>query len=170
MLETKKMCTKGNLQLHKFVSNSREVMEMVPPKDCTQDIENLDLTFGDLPMERVLGIQWCVRSDSFQFGLELKDQPTTRRRILSTIASVYDPLGFLAAFVLRGKQILQEMCREGTGWDNPLPSELEESWRHWRADLTELAKIRVPRCYQPENCITSRTQVPLGMGSAHTSE
>ena len=150
VLETKQMCTKGNLRLHKFVSNSREVMEMVPPKDCAQDIENLDLTFGDLPMERVLGIQWCVRSDTFQFGLELKDQPTTRRGILSTIASVYDPLGFLAPFVLRGKQILQEMCREGTGWDDPLPSDLEESWRHWRANLTELAKIRVPRCYQPE--------------------
>ena len=91
--ETKAICAKGDLRLHKFVSNSREVLEVVPPKDCAVDLENIDLNFGDLPIKRVLGIQWCVNSDTFQFRLDLKDQPTTRRGILSTIASIYDPFG-----------------------------------------------------------------------------
>lgn len=37
--------------------------------------------------------------------------------MLSTVASIYDPLGFIAPFVLLGKQILQQMCREKIGWD-----------------------------------------------------
>lgn len=44
----------------------------------------------------------------------------TRRGILCTIASVYDPLGFVAPFILRGKQILQQLCQEKVEWDEPL--------------------------------------------------
>ena len=92
--ETRIMCAKGNLRLHKCISNSREVMEAIPHSERAKDIK--DLSFDDLPIERALGIQWCVESDSFQFHLQLKEQSMTRHGILSTVASVYDPLGFLA--------------------------------------------------------------------------
>ena len=75
----------------------------------------------------------------------------TRRGILSTVASVYDPLGFLAPFVLTGKQILQEMCRQGAGWDDPLTEELQSRWERWREDLPGLASVKISRGYQPEN-------------------
>ena len=39
----------------------------------------------------------------------LKDHPLTRR----TVASIYDPLGFLAPLVLKAKKILQEVCQKG---------------------------------------------------------
>ena len=60
-------------------------------------------------------------------------------------------LGFLAPYVLQGKQILQEMCRQGTGWDEPLPDDLKERWISWKADLVELHNIKIERCYQSEN-------------------
>ncbi|XP_043088612.1 uncharacterized protein LOC122334667 [Puntigrus tetrazona] len=72
-----------------------------------------------MPLERALGIHWHVDSDNFRFSVDLKDQPATRRGILSTVASLYDPLGFIAPFLLSGKLVLQEMCRNGTGWDDP---------------------------------------------------
>lgn len=61
----------------------------------------------------------------------MKDQPATRRGILSTVASIYDPLGFLAPYVLAGKKILQEMCHQGVGWDDPLPEMLKPRWESW---------------------------------------
>jgi hypothetical protein len=145
------MCSQGNLRLHKFASNSREVMEAIPTSERASAIKDLDLSFDELPVERALGIQWCIESDNFNFRLTLKDQPLTRRGILSTVASVYDPLGFVAPFVLIGKKILQNMCRDGTGWDDPLPDELRPMWEKWRRELGQLASIKIPRCYQPKN-------------------
>ena len=126
-------------------------METIPYSERAKDIKDLDLSFDDLPIERALGIQWCVESDSFQFRLQLKEQTMTRRGILSTVASVYDPLGFLAPFVLTGKQILQEMCKQGAGWDDPLTGELQSRWERWREDLPGLASVKISRGYQPEN-------------------
>ena len=43
------------------------------------------------------------------------------------------------------------MCRQGTGWDDPLPEHLRPRWEHWRKDLVNLEKIQIARCYVPAN-------------------
>ena len=43
-------------------------------------------------------------TDCFQFRITLMDRPATPHGILSAVSSVYDPLGFLAPFVLNGKR------------------------------------------------------------------
>ncbi|XP_033113563.1 uncharacterized protein LOC117114125 [Anneissia japonica] len=97
----RKLCADGSLRLHKFISNSREVMEQIPKSEQATGIKDIDLSCDSLPVKRV-GVQWCVESDQFEFRIVLKDQPLTRRGILSTVASIYDPLGFLAPFILKG--------------------------------------------------------------------
>ena len=102
----KGMCAKGGFNLTKFVSNSREVMMSVPPEDRAREIKGLDLSIDKLPIERALGVHWCIESDAFKFRIELKDKPCTRRGILATISTIFDPLGLIAPVVLVGKQIL----------------------------------------------------------------
>ena len=72
--------------------------------------KDLDLTRDYLPIERAIGVQWqwYVESDTLKFRIELADRPSTRREILSTVSSVFDPLGVLAPFVLIGKRILPD--------------------------------------------------------------
>ena len=111
----------------------------------------MDLTFNDMPLERVLGINWCMESDNFRFNITLKEQPMTHRGILSTVASIYDPLFFLAPYMLNRKRVLQEMCCQGTGWDDPLPEVLKPHWQSWRNYLVNLEKINIVRCYIPVN-------------------
>jgi hypothetical protein len=48
----------------------------------------------------------------------LKDKPLTRRGVLSTISSIYDPIGMAAPILLPGKKIFQELCRDKVDWDN----------------------------------------------------
>lgn len=108
--EAREICAKGGPRLHRFVSNNHAVLQNVPLSECAIDAKTKDLTFNDIPLERVLGIHWSIEGDSFRFNNTLKDQPATRRGILSTVASIYDPLGFLAPYVLKGKRILQDMC------------------------------------------------------------
>ncbi|XP_013856110.1 uncharacterized protein LOC106511941, partial [Austrofundulus limnaeus] len=115
--EAIEICKQGGLRLHKFISNSPAVLQNIPPSECAVNIKTKDLTVKDMPKERALGMQWSVETDCFKFDNTLKNQPPTRRGILSTVASIYDPLGFLAPYVLSGKQILQEMCQQGISWD-----------------------------------------------------
>ena len=46
-------------------------------------------------------------------------------KILSISSSVYDPLGFGAPFLLRGKQIVQRLCEKNLKWDTKLPEHLQ---------------------------------------------
>lgn len=91
----------------------------IPRSECTKTVQDLNFLFDELPTERALGVQWNVERDAFQFRLSVKNQPASRRGILSTVASVYDPLGFIAPFTLVGKPILQQLCKEGSDWDDP---------------------------------------------------
>ncbi len=147
--EARKLCAIGGLRLHKFVSNNKVVLDSIPPSEKTSDVRSFDLAFDELPLERTLGMQWEREYDYFKFKVQLKDQPSSRRGILSTVASVYDPLGLIAPVLLSGKRILQEVCKRGSGWDDPLSDRLSLRWEQWKRDLQNLQKIDVPRTYAP---------------------
>ncbi|KAI2644717.1 putative oxidoreductase virH [Labeo rohita] len=147
--EAQKLCAIGGSRLHKFVSNSETMLESIPASERTPDVKNLDLAFDELHLERTLGMQWERESDCFKFKVQLKDQPASRHGILSTVASVYDPLGLLAPVLLSGKRILQEVCKRGSGWDDPLSDGLR--WERWKRDLNDLVKIDIPHTYAPSN-------------------
>lgn len=87
----------------------------MPPSERAVSSSRLDLSFDLAPVEYALGIEWLIESDSFSFNINLKDKPGTRRGVLSVIASFSDLLGFVAPFVLSGKEVLQELCRRSTG-------------------------------------------------------
>ena len=143
------MCANGGFNLTKWMSNSRYVMDAIPQPEWSSGAKNLDLDQEDLPIERVLGIQWCAESDKFEFRIDRKQNKDTRRGILSVVSSIYDPLGFLAPFVLRAKCLLQELCQLGLGWDDELPSNLKNEWYHWLAELETLSEFKVERCLKP---------------------
>ncbi|XP_068726147.1 uncharacterized protein [Montipora capricornis] len=147
----KEMCKKAGFNLHKFVSNKKEVLRSIPISDRADDLKNIDLDLDKLPIERALGVHWCIQSDTFQFRLTLKDRPCTRRGILSNISSIFDPLGFVAPILLEGKSILQDLCRDGVGWDDPIPDVIKIRWEKWRAELPILQRLSIPRCFKPEN-------------------
>jgi len=149
--EARELCKKGKLRLHKFVSNNASVIESVPASERAAGLQEIDLSKTDFPVERTLGIQWCIELDVFTFQVHVKEQPVTRRGMLSTVASIYDPLGFVAPFVLLGKIILQEMCRRGTSWDDTAPPTLLPRWLKWKADIPNLTEVKIPRCYKPAN-------------------
>ena len=147
---TQAMCAKAGLRLHKFSSNKKEVIQAVAPEDRAKGLQELDLACDPLPIERTLGIMWCAESDTFQFRIIIQDRPLTRRGILSTLCSIYDPLGFVAPLILMGKQILQDLCRCNADWDDPIGEQLRPKLKWWQNELHELEKLKIPRCYKPE--------------------
>ena len=154
MESSRNMCKKGDFNLHKYMCNSKEVLVAISPELRAKDAQNLDLTCDSLPIERILGIQWCIESDTFQFLIEVKDIPLTRRGILSTVSSVFDPLGLVSPYVLIGKHILQELVRDIGEWDDPIPDEMKARRERWRGELPYLADIYIPRCCKDKDVDT----------------
>lgn len=48
-----------------------------------------------------------------------------------------------------GKQILQRMCQDKIGWDEPLPDDLKLRWEAWLQDLHNISSVEIPRSYVP---------------------
>ena len=44
----------------------------------------------------------------------------SKRRILSIISSLYDPVGFLQPLTVKLKFLFQGICRSGIGLDDPI--------------------------------------------------
>ena len=152
----REICKRGGLRLHKFISNNRAVIESIPESERAADVK-LDIPSEQLPIERVLGVQWSVELDCFGFSIILKDQPLTRRGVLSTVASVYDPLGFLAPLMLRAKRILQEVCQKGLNWDDPISEDVRPRWEQWKSDLLRLKELQITRCFEKRNMDRRKT-------------
>ncbi|XP_041461181.1 uncharacterized protein LOC121412436 [Lytechinus variegatus] len=145
--ELRELLSKGGFRLTKWISNDRNVLSSVPETERAASVPNMDL--DKLPVERTLGILWDVDQDSFGFQVNIKEKPTTRRGILSTASSLYDPLGFVAPFVLPAKALLQKLCREGLGWDEPIPEDDEREWSNWLQSLPILTGLKIDRCLKP---------------------
>ena len=55
---------RNGLVLHKFLFNSKEVLKRIPLKAQAKGLTNIDLHKDSLPIERMLGVQWCIVSDT----------------------------------------------------------------------------------------------------------
>lgn len=141
--ELRAICLKGGFLLTKWMSNSCQVLAVIPETERVKEVKNLDLEHDDLPVERVLEVQWCVQSDVFKFKVILKPRPLTRRGILSAVNSVYDPLGMLAQMVLTAKKRI--------GWDDSIPESIAQEWISWIEGLHLLEDFKVDRCFKPTN-------------------
>ena len=89
------LLSRGGFKLTKWLSNSRKVIEASPAQEHCAELKKLDSYKNKLPSQRVLGLQWCVESDTFTSNICLRTQPFTRRGILAIIGNIFDPLGFV---------------------------------------------------------------------------
>ena len=145
----------SGLLVHKFISNSKTLMDKLDNNMLAPEVRNVDLSKEDIPNHKVLGVFWNPSSDCFVVKVDIQAKPSTKRGCWSMISQVYDPIGMCQPYILSGKQILQEVCEQVAGWDDPLPGNLEKKWKRWIADLKHLENISVPRCFTSHGRATS---------------
>lgn len=61
--------------------------------------------------------------------------------------SIFDPLGFLAFYLVYMKILLQEIWKSGVDWDEKIAEEQLEKWNIWIQILPQVKNVRIPRCY-----------------------
>ena len=77
------------------------------------------------------------------------ENPSTRRELLSMLSSIYDLLGLRASFLLKERLIIQQLCRDILGWDEPIDEKSSYKWLKWKNALVAMENINIPRCYKP---------------------
>lgn len=134
----------GQFQLKKWASNRAELISHLPIgyTECKSSLQ-----FYDDDGLKTLGINWSPNSDTFSFHIQLDEQQriATKRSLLSDVARLYDPLGWLAPSIIMAKIIMQRLWKCGCDWDDPVPTELNDEWMKYRSDLKCLDLIKIPR-------------------------
>ncbi|XP_070144885.1 uncharacterized protein [Drosophila kikkawai] len=130
--------------LRKWTSNERRLLQAIP-REHLVSADFLELE--DASTAKTLGIRWQATSDSFFFvPMVISLQPAyTKREVLSQIAKLFDPAGWLSPFVIRAKIFMQEIWLRELGWDQPLPTDLVTKWQEFLKGYPTLREIRIPR-------------------------
>ena len=139
---------RGGFSFVKWASNDSTVLHGIPIEKRAASVKTLCID-DKLPSEKVLGLDWCLESDTLGYKVNVKEKPFTRRGILSTVASVYDPLGLAGPVILVAKKIIQSLCRDGHSWDDDLDLDRKRSWDQWVGELPLLEKLRIDRSFVP---------------------
>ena len=100
--------------------------------------------------EKVLGLLFDKEQDTLAVPMASLKTPTnfSRRELLSSLASVFDPSGIVAPYLILGRMLLQEAWRRGKDqptksiWDTPLDPDLQSQWREW---ILQQYHLPVPR-------------------------
>ena len=141
----------GGFNLRKFTSNDVDVLKVIPNDLRKDGLKDKDLKLGNFTDHKALGVKWNIKNDALGFIIRMNDKPATRRGLLAALSSIYDPLGLGAPFLLKGRQIIQTLCKQIQKWDDPINDEVAQEWLKWRNNLMTLQDKSLPRCMKPKD-------------------
>lgn len=120
--------------MKKITANDRVRLEHVPREDL---LDEDFLKFDDKSSIKTLGIRWNAMTDSFYYVIDpIEITPSaTKRQILSVIAKLFDPLGWLGPIVVVAKLLMQELWEDKAGWDEGVLPHVLLRWNKFLQNL-----------------------------------
>ena len=128
----------GNFEVKAWNSNHKEVDKS--NEKCT--------TF--------LGHKWNKESDVFTFKKEFDIRPEgifTKRRCLSLVSQLWDPLGLVLPVMIKFRVDLQDLWASGFSWDEDLPDAIQSKWIDNFQVLNEVPNLQFNRKIKPDNAV-----------------
>ncbi|XP_067208447.1 uncharacterized protein [Linepithema humile] len=103
----------GGFDLRKWASNKSELLSDISPDN------------HGLAQPKLFEVE-----NSLKVLVELPEKlPSTKRTILSTIAKLFDPLGWVTPVILKAKVFMQNLWKYKVGWDEGLSDDLVLQWK-----------------------------------------
>ncbi|KAG1656930.1 hypothetical protein GQR58_023669 [Nymphon striatum] len=142
--QTTEIIAKAGMNLRQWASNSPEIIKSI------QQCRKGNVCELNNNQTKILGLVWDCETDSFSFIISelLKDIEclvVTKRLVLSSIAKIFDPLGFITPYTIAAKILFQDICKRGSDWDEELPVKYKNIWEQWLNELKDLQHVRFPR-------------------------
>ena len=92
-----------------------------------------------------------LRKGRLDLQIDFKHITASKREILRAVASIYDPLGFIAPITFEAKRIIQKAWQLNLDWDDSIPPKLGSRWKTWGDKLSWLKNLHIPRCFKPRS-------------------
>ena len=151
-LTGKQMFKEAGMYLREWYTNNNEVLSSIPETDQAKQVEKL----------KVLGIFWNPKEDTLSIApYKLKGTPDTKRKIVETVATIFDPLGYFVPVTIGCKMLIQEMWRKKFSWDDKAPSELQEKFKMMITSMNGFHEIKIPRYICVANGLRKETTFEL---------
>ncbi|GFX65966.1 integrase catalytic domain-containing protein [Trichonephila clavipes] len=97
----------------------------------------------------VLGLIWDKNSDTLEIDSESlkfdEKEKITKRKILSLVSRVFDPIGFLAPVMIQPKILLQATWKTKETWDDEVNDKIRKKFLKWGKQLKYFKNIKIPR-------------------------
>ena len=148
----------GGFRLTKFISKDKDTMNSTPVAERAESFQTA--SFNDNINERTLGVKWDVTKDVFTIDtVKVKEGGVTKRNILKTVASIFDPVAFVTPFLVTGKIFLQELWMLKVEWDDRITKSQCKQWEEWKGELVNLKGVTILRCYHPSAYLAKDIQL-----------
>ena len=105
---------------------------------------------SDILETKVLGLFWDSKTDEFPYGgIKIHIAVVvTKCLILSCIARMFDPLGYISPYIMKAKILFQEAWFQGLEWDQEVTPQINEEFKNWSEGLQEIKdNFKVKRQY-----------------------
>ena len=131
-------------ELQQYVTNDKELQQHI-------DASSNSVTPSSVSL---FGLQWNRFTDTLSTKpIQLSIDANTKREILSSIASQFDPFGFNGPILNRSRLFLHRLqCSKELGWDNQLPPELTKEWRNIAKQANATPENPINRFMGQRNC------------------
>ncbi|XP_034935042.1 uncharacterized protein, partial [Chelonus insularis] len=143
--QVRQLCMAGGFPLAKWHSNSIQFLQSITDNSSEEQIHSFESC-----KTKLLGLSWIPANDSFKFNSQPPREKSklTKRIILSETAQLYNPLGFLAPFIVRAKMLLQEIWLDKLSWDDQAPDHIITKWNSFRTELSHVSDLSIPRWFK----------------------
>ncbi|XP_046808364.1 uncharacterized protein LOC124420197 [Lucilia cuprina] len=130
--------------LRKWTSNEKSILSGIPVEHL---VDAKLLTFIESSSSKTLGLQWNAHSDSFYFNVDRISMRSshTKREVLSIIARLFDPVGWLGPVIIVAKMIMQKVWQDQIDWDAALKPATEAEWQKFATSYHEVNDFQIPR-------------------------
>ena len=126
------------IELHKWHSNQPSLEDSHKKFECESTYAKEQL--GDKEVEsKILGLSWDKENDNLHVKIpQIESETTTKRKLLTFLASIYDPLGIISPVMLLGKDLYRQACEQNVSWDERLSEDVLKSIWKWQKATADI--------------------------------
>ncbi|XP_037821167.1 uncharacterized protein LOC119610134 [Lucilia sericata] len=137
----------AGFELRKWASNSKQILKNLPQEHL---LNSSFLSLDDKSNAKTLGVRWNAAEDYFYFTTEKIKFKTayTKREVLSIIARLFDPAGWLAPVIITAKILMQQMWLDKIDWDEHIKPVALQKWKTFISNYNEINTIKLDRWVQ----------------------
>ena len=88
-------------------------------------------------------------------GIERVPSTFTKRKLISFVNGIYDPMGLVTPIITRGKVVVRKLWAHEPKlrWDDPVPESINQNCIEFIKDMVQVQSISFDKCIRPDEAV-----------------